>query len=431
MSQTPIVFRRFGGSLQLRIRTFADLERLGDLDPALWIATACPTTGMNCDPRFLAHLDSDGNNRVRTEELLKAIAWTGQMLADRSGCDEASDVLVLDRLTPAGAPLRAAAEQVLANLHAADRTRISLAQIRSKEEVLKQESANGDGVVPPEAVDDASLKQAVVDLLTVMPGVKDQGGHLGIDQATLDAFAKARDAALAWHDAPVLPWGPGSVEQARLVERLRPALDAYFLQCRLVAVQPDAGARLRLTAERLDESLADPIALKRWLDALPVAEPDPAGRLTWSALRRGPSFEPLCALRDSVATPVLGAAPALDEAGWTRLRDQATACLAWKADEAKHLVLKLGADRLRGLDGALLARLGALCADDKRISDALATGATELVSACPFCYQGLQVGIQAMNAPLTMRDITEIVYMALAGTVRKETTAAAEEAVSE
>jgi len=50
----------------------------------------------------------------------------------------------------------------------------------------------------------------------------------------------------------------------------------------------------------------------------------------------------------------------------------------------------------------------------KRVEDALLTGATELVSACPFCYQGLQVGIQAMTAPIKMRDITELVYMAIA-----------------
>ena len=49
----------------------------------------------------------------------------------------------------------------------------------------------------------------------------------------------------------------------------------------------------------------------------------------------------------------------------------------------------------------------------KRIDDALATGATELVSACPFCYQGLQVGIQAKDANINMRDITELVCMAL------------------
>lgn len=49
----------------------------------------------------------------------------------------------------------------------------------------------------------------------------------------------------------------------------------------------------------------------------------------------------------------------------------------------------------------------------KRVADALATGASELVSACPFCYQGLQVGIQAMNAEIRMRDITELVCMAI------------------
>jgi heterodisulfide reductase subunit D len=49
----------------------------------------------------------------------------------------------------------------------------------------------------------------------------------------------------------------------------------------------------------------------------------------------------------------------------------------------------------------------------KRVEDALATGATELVSACPFCYQGLQIGIQAMDADIKMRDITELVCMAL------------------
>jgi heterodisulfide reductase subunit D len=60
------------------------------------------------------------------------------------------------------------------------------------------------------------------------------------------------------------------------------------------------------------------------------------------------------------------------------------------------------------------------------VTDALATGATELVSACPFCYQGLQVGIQSMNAPITMRDITELVYMSLTGKTQKASPAAEE-----
>ena len=48
-----------------------------------------------------------------------------------------------------------------------------------------------------------------------------------------------------------------------------------------------------------------------------------------------------------------------------------------------------------------------------RVQDALSTGATELVSGCPFCYQGLQIGIQATDANIKMRDITELVCMAI------------------
>ena len=45
----------------------------------------------------------------------------------------------------------------------------------------------------------------------------------------------------------------------------------------------------------------------------------------------------------------------------------------------------------------------------------IATGATDFVTACPFCYQGLSVGIIAEEAPIRMRDITEIIMLALGG----------------
>ena len=51
----------------------------------------------------------------------------------------------------------------------------------------------------------------------------------------------------------------------------------------------------------------------------------------------------------------------------------------------------------------------------RRIREAEETGAQELVSACPFCYQGLQVGITATDSPLIMRDISFLVEEALKG----------------
>lgn len=48
-----------------------------------------------------------------------------------------------------------------------------------------------------------------------------------------------------------------------------------------------------------------------------------------------------------------------------------------------------------------------------RVRDAEATGAQALVSACPFCHQGLQLGINAAESSLEIRDITELVAMGL------------------
>ncbi|MEW5912915.1 MAG: (Fe-S)-binding protein [Thermodesulfobacteriota bacterium] len=48
-----------------------------------------------------------------------------------------------------------------------------------------------------------------------------------------------------------------------------------------------------------------------------------------------------------------------------------------------------------------------------RVQEAEGTGASELVSCCPFCYQGLQVGINALGSNLVARDLTALVEAAL------------------
>jgi heterodisulfide reductase subunit D len=51
----------------------------------------------------------------------------------------------------------------------------------------------------------------------------------------------------------------------------------------------------------------------------------------------------------------------------------------------------------------------------RRIREAEETGAAQLVSCCPFCYQGLNIGITAMGSPLVMKDISSLVAEALLG----------------
>jgi heterodisulfide reductase subunit D len=48
-----------------------------------------------------------------------------------------------------------------------------------------------------------------------------------------------------------------------------------------------------------------------------------------------------------------------------------------------------------------------------RIKDAEKTGASLLVSACPFCYQALELAINSIDSNLVMKDLTDIIIMAL------------------
>ncbi len=146
----PFVFRRYAGSLQLRLRTFEDLLQLARVPEALWVATACPSTGLACDSAFLAHLDTAGHGRVRARQLHRAIEWTGRMLADRSACVPGSDVLALAHLSEEAAPLRVTAETVLTACEAGDRSQVTLAQVRQVLGPLTPPSPSSGGPgVPP------------------------------------------------------------------------------------------------------------------------------------------------------------------------------------------------------------------------------------------------------------------------------------------
>ncbi len=49
----------------------------------------------------------------------------------------------------------------------------------------------------------------------------------------------------------------------------------------------------------------------------------------------------------------------------------------------------------------------------ERVKDAEATKSDWFVTACPFCYQGLQIGINAIQSKLKMKDVTEIVAISM------------------
>ena len=68
-------FFRAGGFNQVVIGSGTDLANLDQLDQKLWVALACPTTGVEFDQTTLALIDTDKDGRVRAPELIAAAKW--------------------------------------------------------------------------------------------------------------------------------------------------------------------------------------------------------------------------------------------------------------------------------------------------------------------------------------------------------------------
>ncbi|ATB36774.1 hypothetical protein CYFUS_002189 [Cystobacter fuscus] len=370
-----LVYRRYGGSLQVSIPSFEVLVEAVHIPETQWLATACPVEGLTCDRRFLEYLDTDKNGRIRVMEVRQAVRFTAEHLRSFQGADAGSDVLVLDLLADGAVRARDAAGLLLDTLKAEDRTRISLEQVRASDRALREAGHNGDGIVAP-AFLPAAVQPLAVRLMASFPEVKNRAGQPGVELLTLQRFREERRALLAHlaERASVLVWGAPSVERARRIQEVRPLLDTYFLQCRLIAAQPEAVTSLKLDGGRVQGALGDLQALSRVVSELPVAPPEPGGLLRWSRMYRGPAFEKLDAFRRDVAVPVSNDQATLSDASWREMSARADAILAWQA-RLEASPLRDWADVLATISESDLDAIEAKCREDLARKDTL--GAVE------------------------------------------------------
>ncbi|AVS74340.1 hypothetical protein [Paracidovorax cattleyae] len=364
-SAHPWQFFRAGGVDQVLIRTGADIAHLAELDQKLWVALACPTRGVEFDPRTLDLIDTDGDGRIRPPELLAACAWACERLRDpdelaRPG--PAMALSALDDATEDGAALAAQARRILALAGREDAESITLDEVLERSEKLNAQRFNGDGAVSPAtAEDDAEALEALKRIMAThgsVPAVADQPA--GVDRKTAEAFFAEVDALQQWADGVQahpegMPLGDRTLQAAQAVQAVRHKVDDFFTRARLAAYDP----RVRTAMHPSDDDYA---ALARMelspgsdaVAALPLAPFTPDGTLP---LERGinPAWAgAVQALRDKALVPLLGepARASLSEADWKRTLDALQPCLKQlSARPATHLDA-LDADTVRQLHGS-------------------------------------------------------------------------------
>lgn len=365
MSQ--LIFKKYGGSYQLRIQNAEDMEKIQDLDAVYWAATSIPIDSLNCDKAFTGYVDTDNNGRIRPAEIKDAWTWLTRVLANRHRLAEATEVLRLqdiDTQCAEGQKLRATAELILDNLKMSATDEISLSQIRDVRSIMSNAASNGDGIIPPEATNDADLAQFIKVIMDTAGSRIDASGKPGIGEKELELFVQEAKSFLAWKAqgeiphgqefSDIMPWANETGAAQELVKNIEGKIDQFFAQCYLVKFDKRAANEMLLREQELKEiDFSDTSELLDRMKQSPLAVPNAAGILDLDGEINPLYEEALHQLKVEVLHRALGKTlKQLHQNDWRKVKSIFHVHRQWLENKQGGMVDKLGQETLRSyLDG--------------------------------------------------------------------------------
>jgi len=371
-------FFRAGGFDQVKIETGADLMNMDHLDQKLWVALACPTTGLELDAETLALIDSDKDGRIRAPELITAVQWAGSMLKNPDDLVSGGDTVSLSAIndaTPEGKQLYLSAQHILVNLGKKDATSISIEDVSDANRIFANTTFNGDGVITPESAADDATRAVINDIVACLGSVPDRSGTAGIDQTKTDTFFAECVAFDAWMEQAesdaktILPAGEATAIASSAVKAIKAKVDDYFGRCRLAAFDPRAVALLNRKEEEYLAIAANDLSITAAeVAGFPLAQVAPGRPLPLTGAVNPAHAAAVAALQAGAVKPLLGDKEELTEADWITLQAKLSAYDKWNAAKGEASVEKLGFKRVREiLASKAKDTLTALIARDKAL----------------------------------------------------------------
>jgi hypothetical protein len=361
-------FIRAGGVDQVVFRSGEDIARIAELDQKLWVALACPTRGIDFDPRTLDLIDTDSDGRVRPPEVIAACQWACERLRSADVLLAGGGTLSLDDLDDArspGADLAKEGRRILDLLGKKDSNTLTLADIADRGEWLAAMRFNGDGVVTPETAADDALRATIEEAMRTHGSTPDRHENKpGLDRARADAFLAEAKAIRDWYadgdEEALLPLGERTLAATEALRAVAAKVDDFFARCRVAAYDVQAVAALNPSPDAYDalagrtlDASAQPIA------ELPLAPVTPSRSLPLRGASLNPAWTDAMAAfaRDAVA-PLLGERDTLEEDRWQSLRRRLAPCEAWigaRPDNALASLPRAHIDALLATRDPLLA----------------------------------------------------------------------------
>ena len=336
-------FSNIGGSSRVRIKSGEDIAHLRELDPTMWTVLSCPVQGLEIDSASLACIDTDGDGKIRVNDVVNTAEWAVSALSNADKLLEgASSISISDfnAETETGRKLASSAREILQNL-GREGDVISLSDTADRVAIFAGTKFNGDGVIIEAAAENDEEKAAIAAIKATLGSVKDRSGEDGVNADLIEAFYKALAEYSAWCAAkPKLPYGDDTEAVLSAYQALDAKVRDFFVRSKVAAFSPDNAARLDVQtawieaiagsdlSSKLDEIAAYPVARITGKAEIPVdAAINPAWSAHFAALTK-------LAVPEGVA--------AVDEPLWNEIGAKLSPYITWKAAKAGAAVESLG-----------------------------------------------------------------------------------------
>ncbi len=330
------IFKRYGGSYQLKMENALDLEKIQDLPEVHWAATSIPVADLNCDSEFMAFLDKDQDGRILSNDLKITQEWFFKMLSDVGTFGRGFKSVKLSEINVShgeGETLLSAAKFILKNLKIDESDEVTLDQVREVKKIVSEARYNGDGIIPPDTVKDEEIVLMVKNIMDTIGFSTDASGKKGVGEKELDMFLSEAQEYVSWKESrtdpeggiksDLVPFGEETQAFYGIFNRMSPKIEQFFMQSAIAQIDNNLIPFFRLRQEEIEKSnFADNAFLYETARQYPLCSNVETGELDLEAGINPVYLKDLIELRDKVIHRVLGeSVKKLGRNGWEKIKD--------------------------------------------------------------------------------------------------------------
>ena len=342
-------FENIGGTSRVKIKSGADIANLYNLDKKLWTVLSCPVKGLEIDEKSLAYIDTDGDGKIRVNDIIKTSKWLTDALNDVNMALNGEDFIYIrhfDTSNEVGYKLYHAGEQILLNLGKKEPS-VSIAELSDMAKVFAQTRFNGDGIITESSSDEDADKTAIGSAVAVLGGVQDRSGAMGVNAELIEKFYGALAAYDAWQKSAVeAPFGADTDAVIAAYNALDAKVKDFFMRSKLAAYSPASTEKLDVQTAQIEAISAGNLAEKEAeIAQYPIARVTGAAEIDLSQ-----PVNPVWAAQfNLVVKAALPDNKTMTEADWTSIAAKFAPYTAWKGAKGGAEVEVLGYDEVQEL----------------------------------------------------------------------------------